>query len=340
MNLHDRIVALDSLRGIAALMVCLFHFDVFNNGGTGVDLFFIISGFVIFMSLANSSNIKGFWIARLIRLFPTYWLSILIAVIVSRVFTSYNLIPVSGTRFYLGNILMLQPLFNTTNLLGSYWTLYVELLFYTSISFIFFTRLHKHIELVITVCLLLLTAINAGNSYFEHSPAYEHFYIVLRHLNPLIINFPAFAAGIIFYISYSTGFNFYRAFLLISIVCITALIHPYSIMIKEYVTAQDHVIYLLLFYLAFLMIIFKWDRVLKLKPLIFFGEISYAFYLIHESTTLVLNYYMQPVIGGVISKTLSISITLLIAYIITRYFDMPLRSYLRNKLLASRNIAA
>ena len=339
MNHHNRITALDSLRGIAALMVCLFHFDVFNNGSTGVDLFFMISGFVIFMSLANSSNIKGFWIARLIRLFPTYWLSILIAIIIAKTFTSYGLISQTGIRFYVGNILMLQPLFNTPNLLGSYWTLYVELLFYFSLSFIFFTQLNKHIELVITAGLILVIGVNVGYYYFGHSPAYEHFYIVIRHLNPLIIYFPSFAAGIVFYIIYNSGFNFYRVLLLISIICITAITHRYSIMINMYVTSIAHVTYLLLYYLAFVTIVFKWDTLLKLRPLIILGEISYAFYLIHESTALVLNYYLQPVIGGLMAKTLSILITLLVAYIITRYFDLPLRGFLKNKLSPNRKTA-
>lgn len=54
----NRYTELDALRGIAALMVVFFHFTMdrpqgqmgFKLGVTGVDLFFIISGFVIFMS--------------------------------------------------------------------------------------------------------------------------------------------------------------------------------------------------------------------------------------------------------------------------------------------------
>ena len=55
----NRIRELDSLRGIAALVVLIFHFSLLKPellaftkfGVTGVDLFFIISGFVITMSL-------------------------------------------------------------------------------------------------------------------------------------------------------------------------------------------------------------------------------------------------------------------------------------------------
>ena len=63
---------LDALRGIAALFVVLFHFTLnrpeaeygLKLGVTGVDLFFIISGFVIFMSLTNINSSKEFIVNR------------------------------------------------------------------------------------------------------------------------------------------------------------------------------------------------------------------------------------------------------------------------------------
>ena len=63
-----RLLELDALRGIAALMVVLFHFTMdrpemnlgFKYGVTGVDFFFIISGFVIFLTLSNTKNWKDF----------------------------------------------------------------------------------------------------------------------------------------------------------------------------------------------------------------------------------------------------------------------------------------
>ena len=59
---EDRLLELDALRGIAAMMVVLFHLTMntaiekfgFRYGVTGVDLFFIISGFVIFLTLNKS----------------------------------------------------------------------------------------------------------------------------------------------------------------------------------------------------------------------------------------------------------------------------------------------
>ena len=75
---RDRITNLDLLRGVAALAVCLFHFDydgalgipsvshVLSYGYLGVQMFFVISGFIIPYSMLRSGyrikNIKGFLI--------------------------------------------------------------------------------------------------------------------------------------------------------------------------------------------------------------------------------------------------------------------------------------
>lgn len=71
-----RIKELDSIRGIACLMVVLFHYTTryaiifdtdktteildFKYGGLGVSLFFMISGFVIYLSIINVKDVKTF----------------------------------------------------------------------------------------------------------------------------------------------------------------------------------------------------------------------------------------------------------------------------------------
>jgi peptidoglycan/LPS O-acetylase OafA/YrhL len=68
--LNQRITNLDILRAIAALMVCLVHFlrkplyegtiiwDIFQYGKHGVDIFFVISGFVIPLSLGRFDKLQ------------------------------------------------------------------------------------------------------------------------------------------------------------------------------------------------------------------------------------------------------------------------------------------
>jgi peptidoglycan/LPS O-acetylase OafA/YrhL len=87
-----RLSVLDSLRGLAAIGVVLHHFIVnygikygygntqypsewleFSFGRYGEELFFIIGGFVISLSLEKGKNVTEFAISRFSRLFPTFW---------------------------------------------------------------------------------------------------------------------------------------------------------------------------------------------------------------------------------------------------------------------------
>src|SRR3954471_184909 len=82
-----RIAELDALRGLAALGVALFHFSLldpaagpgFAIGASGVDLFFIISGFVILMTLERTRDWKDFLVGRFSRLYPAYWACVTLA---------------------------------------------------------------------------------------------------------------------------------------------------------------------------------------------------------------------------------------------------------------------
>jgi peptidoglycan/LPS O-acetylase OafA/YrhL len=83
---------LDAMRGLAAILVVTFHapsqlkyFLTFPNSFLAVDFFFCLSGFVIAFSyeerLRKSLTLRDFVVVRLIRLYPLYALSIIIALI-------------------------------------------------------------------------------------------------------------------------------------------------------------------------------------------------------------------------------------------------------------------
>jgi exopolysaccharide production protein ExoZ len=77
---------LQGLRAFAAISVMLFHFALmpatnlpFKIGAFGVDLFFVLSGFIIAHSSTHSS--RHFLAHRLIRVLPPYWIATLLAVL-------------------------------------------------------------------------------------------------------------------------------------------------------------------------------------------------------------------------------------------------------------------
>jgi peptidoglycan/LPS O-acetylase OafA/YrhL len=158
---------LDALRGIAAMLVIFFHYTMekpeanlgFNLGITGVDLFFIISGFVIFMTLNKVSSGREFVINRFTRLFPTYWTCVTITFIGQTILKmAYNVITIDQISFaqYLPNMTMLQYYFKIPDLDGPYWTMIIELLFYFLMLLFFKARLIKNFSIVAFLSMFVL----------------------------------------------------------------------------------------------------------------------------------------------------------------------------------------
>ncbi|WP_405931303.1 acyltransferase family protein [Streptomyces sp. NBC_00827] len=148
-----RLYAIDGIRLAAALMVAVHHFagtnrsnqpgniiwdrpvsDIMPNvfrvatyGWIGVEIFFVISGFVICMSCWGRTP-RQFFVSRVIRLYPAYWFAI--------AFTTAVLVAVPGVwerlrlREILLNFTMLQSGSGVANADGVYWTLWAELRFY------------------------------------------------------------------------------------------------------------------------------------------------------------------------------------------------------------------
>ncbi|MBB6348347.1 acyltransferase family protein [Nonomuraea muscovyensis] len=148
-----RLAELDLLRFIAALAVLAFHYlvayasawgdrpaELFpavaplaGLGILGVELFFVISGFVILMS-AWGRGLGAFAWSRVVRLYPAYWLSLAAVAALYGLTAAKALDPKLSTGDYLLNATMLQRLFGVTDATGVYWSLWAELRFYLLIS--------------------------------------------------------------------------------------------------------------------------------------------------------------------------------------------------------------
>jgi peptidoglycan/LPS O-acetylase OafA/YrhL len=149
-----RYAELDLLRFLASLAVVLLHFTysmplvahigpafprlggIFRYGYLAVDLFFMISGFVVLQS-ARHKSLAQFATARIKRLYPVYWLSCGLT-FAGFYFSGFG--PVSG-RQLLFNLTMLQEFFGQPSLNGVYWSLTYELTFCFLIALIIACRL-------------------------------------------------------------------------------------------------------------------------------------------------------------------------------------------------------
>lgn len=135
-----RLVGLDALRGIAALLVVIAHIidrtpldwllDYFSLGAFGVGLFFVISGFVIPFSLEKGQ--AKFWIGRAFRLLPALWVSMGLAIALGK--------EVESARQIFGNAFMVADSIGEKKLVGVYWTLTCELYFYAVAAALYAAR--------------------------------------------------------------------------------------------------------------------------------------------------------------------------------------------------------
>ena len=89
---EDRLRGLDGLRGAAMLMVIFCHLQLFNVGWTGLQSFFVLSGFLITRILLKDTEhatsfgdyLKRFYIRRFLRVFPIYYSYLLVLTVAAQ----------------------------------------------------------------------------------------------------------------------------------------------------------------------------------------------------------------------------------------------------------------
>lgn len=128
LNRRTRILSLDIARACAALAVFLFHYGIFPFGHLGVELFFLLSGFVLALP-SRHRNALAFFRARCVRLYPTYWVAL-----------SLTLLTLlwSGEKLSLptvaANVTMLTAFLGQPYVDGVYWSLTEEIIFYVLVG--------------------------------------------------------------------------------------------------------------------------------------------------------------------------------------------------------------
>ncbi|WP_182902827.1 acyltransferase [Microbispora sp. H10830] len=144
---------LDALRGVAALVVVFEHsLDAlfpevragagqwFNFGQYGVLVFFLVSGYVVPVSLERRGSVGGFWINRVFRLYPLWFVAAAAGTVfgVQGVYTALpdQLADNPGISA-LAHLTMLQDLLQVVSVVNVFWTLSYEMVFYLLVTAMF-----------------------------------------------------------------------------------------------------------------------------------------------------------------------------------------------------------
>lgn len=319
---NKRILELDALRGIAALVVLLYHyFHRYNKiyghvdipvawsvyGRLGVNLFFMISGYVIFMTLDRIQRPMDFIASRFSRLYPAYWSAVILTFLVVSIFglPGREVSPLAA----LANLLMFQEYLKIPHVDGVYWTLTVELTFYFWIFLLYLTRNLARVDLVFGV----LTAIG-----FLHSVGFVTIHSVI-HKILIFEHLPFFLIGICFYRIANRQYILRSS--LIALFALATCIPDHSP--KELLTLG-------LFTILCFGATMGYFRFLAIRPLVYLGGISYSLYLLHQNIGYVIirAFYAHdlPPLLGILTAT---GVTLVLASFFFAYIEKPFLRKLR-----------
>jgi exopolysaccharide production protein ExoZ len=327
-------------RGVAAVSVVLFH--AFNDGNAtgypeqvlqaGVDLFFVISGFIMWVTTFRSDiGPKGFLGKRVRRIVPLYWLFSAIAVLTAA--AAPQLGKSTGTEHAIASFLFLPAVNPVTHkaepLLAPGWTLNHEMLFY--LIFALALTLSSRRRRLIAVIGVNVTLAIVG--WLTHGPLLVSFYT-----NPIILEF---VFGVIVGWIYTNGYSASRR---VSGVMVTA--GALTMVLCAAAWGQTVILRVLLWGIPAAVIVLGLALAENAKPVArrrswkFVGDASYSIYIVHGVVLAALfsmvNHVHAPVI---VMIPIGAPVAFVGGLIVYRYIERPMTSYLSRRHRARVAIA-
>ncbi|QOV56270.1 acyltransferase (plasmid) [Serratia marcescens] len=342
---QDKLASVQALRGLAALAVMLFHFrwninlsypnlgdQLFGWGAVGVDVFFIISGFVITLSAKKLtpglSAVGVFLKHRARRILPAYFIILLITFLLSGAMSTFhypdkvsNLIsaitfsPIDANHapFYVDD----------SGFYGIRWTLNYEVLFYLVMAVCLISKYRWPLLFGMFSLSLVVFPMLAGHSPTLDVSGYQFDSAYLNLMtNPIIWMFlVGVAFGLVY--PYTKKLN---GQLRMSILIVSIIVIGYCIL---FVPSWGHGMTMSGWYLSilFIAVVLNDELVTKCIPAFFItlGEISFSLYLIHTLMNGGIGKRFEDigVADGMPRFALSCVVSIVLAYLSYRFIERP-----------------
>ncbi|HET9614570.1 MAG TPA: acyltransferase [Candidatus Limnocylindrales bacterium] len=356
-NARERLPTLDLLRFVAAAMVLVFHYTfrgavhgafvaptfpeldgLTRYGSFGVNLFFIISGFVILLTVDAGGGRPGHFAAsRISRLYPAFWAAVTL---------TFAVTVVTGASFAVGisdfvrNLGMFPSWIRGAYIDGAYWTLEIELTFYLlMLVYLIFLRRRLKIEWLL-LAWLIVTLPLAPN---DLGPG-------RLRLGLMVDAAPFFIAGCVCYLVWRGGWTRLRAGLFAAAwidVWVVAARNavdsqaefgtPFSPLIAGAIASIGFVVFLVLVTRP------EWFRFGGSRATAL-GALTYPLYLVHQNVGYVVINAVAPIAGRWVALGAAIVVVVTIAIAIHRLVERPLnrrfRRWLEPRLGALDRLAA
>ena len=278
---------IQGLRGIAVLSVALFHLDfsTISRGYLGVDVFFVISGYLMALIISQDDfNLRTFYLKRIMRLLPAFYTVIALTFVFSYLIMdkiqfydfAQSLVAVSlySSNFlfwleanYFSEVAALKPLLHT-------WSLAIEEQFYFFFPLLFLFILERR-KLIFLLCFLALCSMFLYLYLATEFPELVFYITIFRSWELLV------GAGIaLFKFTLTPRFTYYLKPIVTSLLIV--------ILFTSITTGiSDDILLCVTVFLTSLLLMCNGDDflsnyILKNKILIGLGFISYSVYLVHQ----------------------------------------------------------
>lgn len=338
--------SIQALRALAAVLVMCFHFKsyinqsfegwgdkLFLNGDIGVDLFFVISGFIIYYITQDDNgglaSAKRFFLKRFCRVFPPYFaITLLVAgnSIESWLQTAKSLL------FIPLDITQPAPWFGVAKLFVG-WTLNYEFIFYTLFTVCMLFRSSKNIVLFITLILAVAIPALINNTAFSPANNYNYPGYLATFTNSLMLEFVVgtFTAWLVINKKITYGKN-------ISYVLMTLSFVLFLFVVLSHCSRIGGLVYIisafaLVFTLANHESLYSFRAP---KPVLATGKISFSLYLVHFRAKSLLKKgfsFTHSVYAGITMFALSVILSYVLAFISYYLLEKKLSSLFRKYLL-------
>lgn len=327
---RERLIELDSLRALAAINLVLFHYThvyavkhgfvselgwEFPWGKYGVQLFFMLSGFVNAMTLFRQPVSSAFVINRCARILPLFWLAMGLNLFWLSLPPLAESSPAWDWSQVLANLTVMPGLWGYAALDPVTWTLQVEVLFYLQLLVALRWR-------VLDKPLLLLGYVIATGVLLRFIPSWESaestgLLAVAAWLRELFIweYMPLFASGIFLErLRFGSG---QRTTAIIGVAVCLGLFH-----LNDELGHNPIITLGLLGLLGGA--VWGWLPFLKFRPLVALSLCSYSLYLLHNNLGSVMIYQLNHAgCSAAMSIAIALGVILLLAYASWRWLELP-----------------
>ena len=341
----------DIFRAISVILVILFHLndDLFFFGFVGVDIFFVVSGFVITQSLFNYYSVSGyngfitnFFFRRIKRIYPALLLVLIVSILIYFLIIPYGDHQFLWTSksllfsiFGLSNIYFFKNidsfdyfnLENTTPFLHT-WSLGVEEQFYILYPFLLIFFLKTKINLVFLKILFLVLMFSSLFIFLDQSSTISHFYLLPSRAWELLLG------SILFLHRNSIQLNINSSKLNLNY-----LISIFLIILLFFYNFEKNIDYrhLVMLSIITLLLVFNFKRfktkIIFENNLIYLGKLSYSLYLWHFPILFFISYYVD----GILRYILVLIITLILSHLSYNLVEIPARK-IKLDLIRIKNV--